>query len=81
MKIAIPCLTALGLSACAVGPNFKPPHSLPTDRYMAADAQQSFAGGADVPYQWWVIYGSTAFGNSADRWSMKARTEGRRPRR
>ncbi len=26
-----------------------------------------------------TIYGSTVFGNSADRWSMKARTEGRRP--
>jgi hypothetical protein len=28
-----------------------------------------------------TIYSSTLFGNSADRWSMKTRTEGRRPRR
>jgi NodT family efflux transporter outer membrane factor (OMF) lipoprotein len=66
MKIAIPCLAALGLSACAVGPNFKPPPSLPTDRYMAADAPPSFASGADVPYEWWAIYGSAALNEVVD---------------
>jgi NodT family efflux transporter outer membrane factor (OMF) lipoprotein len=66
MKIAIPCLSALGLAACAVGPNFNPPHSLPTDRYMAADAQPSFASGADVPYEWWAIYGSAALNDVVD---------------
>jgi NodT family efflux transporter outer membrane factor (OMF) lipoprotein len=66
MKIAIPCLSALGLAACAVGPNFNPPHSLPTDRYMAADAQPSFASGADVPYVWWAIYGSAALNDVVD---------------
>jgi NodT family efflux transporter outer membrane factor (OMF) lipoprotein len=66
MKIALLALTALGLSACAVGPNFKPPPSVPTDRYVAADAPQSFAGGADVPYEWWTIYGSTALNDVVD---------------
>jgi NodT family efflux transporter outer membrane factor (OMF) lipoprotein len=66
MKITIPCLAALGLSACAVGPNFKPPSSLPTDRYMAADGPQSFASSADVPYEWWRMYGSTALNDVVD---------------
>src|SRR5208282_3742651 len=29
----------------------------------------------------WTIYSGALFGNSTDRWSMKTRTEGRRPRR
>jgi NodT family efflux transporter outer membrane factor (OMF) lipoprotein len=66
MKIAIPCLTALGLSACAVGPNFKPPAGIPTDRYMAAEEPQSFASGADVPYEWWKMYGSGALNDVVD---------------
>jgi NodT family efflux transporter outer membrane factor (OMF) lipoprotein len=66
MKIAIPCLSVLGLAACAVGPNFKPPPSLPTDRYLAADAQQALASGTDVPYEWWQIYGSGALNDVVD---------------
>jgi NodT family efflux transporter outer membrane factor (OMF) lipoprotein len=66
MKIVIPALTALALSACAVGPNFGPPPSDPTDRYMAANASQPFASAADVPYEWWTIYGSTALNEVVD---------------
>jgi len=66
MKIAAACLTALGLSACAVGPNFKPPASLPSDRYLAPDAPQSLASGADVAYEWWAIYGSAGLNEVVD---------------
>jgi NodT family efflux transporter outer membrane factor (OMF) lipoprotein len=66
MKVALPCLTALVLSACAVGPNFTPPQSVPTDRYMAQDTPQSLARGTDVPYQWWTMYDSTALNEVVD---------------
>lgn len=61
MKCAILILmTMLALTACAVGPNFKPPRSPATDRYTAAEPPLSLASGADVPYEWWRIYGSPA---------------------
>lgn len=47
----------LALSSCAVGPNFKPPQSPATDRYTAQELAQPFASGADVPYEWWRVYG------------------------
>ncbi|HEY6455529.1 MAG TPA: efflux transporter outer membrane subunit [Steroidobacteraceae bacterium] len=66
MRLIISCVAALALSACAVGPNFKPAPSVATDRYMATDAQQSFVGGADVPYEWWAIYGNAALNDVVD---------------
>jgi NodT family efflux transporter outer membrane factor (OMF) lipoprotein len=56
MRIGIIAAALFGLTACAVGPNFKPPQSPGTDRYTAADLPQGFASGADVPYAWWKIY-------------------------
>jgi NodT family efflux transporter outer membrane factor (OMF) lipoprotein len=53
-------LACIGLAACAVGPDFRPPQSPPTDRYTAAGALPwAFAvEGADVPYAWWSLYRS-----------------------
>ncbi len=60
MRTAIIGMALLGFTACAVGPDFKPPHALATDRYTAADLPQGFASGAGVPDAWWRIYGSPA---------------------
>jgi NodT family efflux transporter outer membrane factor (OMF) lipoprotein len=60
MRVATVSLTLLMLNACAVGPNFSPPQSPATDRYTAADLPQSFASGADVPYEWWKVYDNAA---------------------
>jgi NodT family efflux transporter outer membrane factor (OMF) lipoprotein len=57
MRIAILGVALIGLAACAVGPDFKPPQIPATDRYVATDLPQSFASGADVPYAWWKVYG------------------------
>jgi NodT family efflux transporter outer membrane factor (OMF) lipoprotein len=56
MRTGIVGLAILGLTACAVGPDFKPPHSPGTDRYTATALPQGFASGADVPYAWWKLY-------------------------
>jgi NodT family efflux transporter outer membrane factor (OMF) lipoprotein len=56
MRIALVALV-LVLNCCAVGPNFKRPTSPPTDRYAPNDLPRSFASGADVPYEWWKVYG------------------------
>jgi NodT family efflux transporter outer membrane factor (OMF) lipoprotein len=56
MRTGIIAAALFGLTACAVGPNFKPPQSPGTDRYTAADLPQGFASGAEVPYAWWKIY-------------------------
>jgi NodT family efflux transporter outer membrane factor (OMF) lipoprotein len=66
MRNALACLIALTLPACAVGPDFKPPQSPATDRYLPVDASQAFAGGADVPYEWWTIYGNAALNETVD---------------
>jgi len=49
-----------GLAACAVGPNYHPPHSAPPDHYAGAasaalDAQRASTGGppAADPASWW----------------------------
>jgi NodT family efflux transporter outer membrane factor (OMF) lipoprotein len=60
MKTPLPVLALLALTACAVGPDFKPPQSPATDRYTAVPPPLALATGADVPYEWWHIYGSTA---------------------
>jgi NodT family efflux transporter outer membrane factor (OMF) lipoprotein len=66
MKSAVLGLTLLALTSCAVGPNFKTPQSPPTDRYTASDLPLSLASGADIPYAWWRIYGSTALDELVD---------------
>jgi len=66
MKSAVLGLTLLALSSCAVGPNFKRPQSPPTDRYTTSDLPASLASGADIPYEWWKIYGSTALDELVD---------------
>jgi NodT family efflux transporter outer membrane factor (OMF) lipoprotein len=66
MKSAVLGLTLVALTSCAVGPNFKAPQSPPTDRYTASDPPLSLASGADIPYQWWKIYGSTALDELVD---------------
>jgi NodT family efflux transporter outer membrane factor (OMF) lipoprotein len=65
-------LTAGLLSACAVGPNFKPPEA-PRDAAFAAPGQiapetttaplpggqaQRFVDGLDIPGQWWTLFQS-----------------------
>lgn len=63
-----PLVLALGLSACAVGPDFHRPAAPEADRYTAAplpaadaasapDAQR-YLPGADVPAQWWRLFHS-----------------------
>ena len=61
-------LVGVGLSAC-VGPNFHRPAPPPVDRYTAealrpqtepgpTGAAQRFLADADVPRDWWVLFGS-----------------------
>lgn len=76
-------LLALGglLSACAVGPNFKTPPApktsgyAPTGQLPAAtdsaplrggDAQR-FAGGLDIPGEWWTLFQSAALNDLIER--------------
>jgi len=66
MKSAVLGLTLVALTSCAVGPNFKAPQSPATDRYTASDPPLSLASGADIPYEWWKIYGSTALDELVD---------------
>jgi NodT family efflux transporter outer membrane factor (OMF) lipoprotein len=66
-------LSALSLSliGCAVGPDFKTPATQSGDRYTAqamperttatgvqGGAAQSFLNDADIPAQWWTLFGS-----------------------
>ena len=66
MRAACLGLALLTLTSCAVGPNFRRPHSPPTDRYLAGDLPRSFASGADVPYEWWTVYGCDALNTLVD---------------
>jgi NodT family efflux transporter outer membrane factor (OMF) lipoprotein len=59
------CSSALALSACTVGPNFKPPeppdvksYSAPGDAPLPAD--QSMTLGARIEGDWWTQFHSTA---------------------
>jgi len=67
-RAGLPILLAAGLSACAVGPNFRPPVAPATDRYtsdpqpastasteVAGGAAQHFVVGGDIPAQWWQL--------------------------
>jgi NodT family efflux transporter outer membrane factor (OMF) lipoprotein len=67
--IAVAALIA-GLSACAVGPNFKRPPAPTTAGYGSASAHetapaaapgedsQRFVAGMDIPSQWWTLFQS-----------------------
>lgn len=66
-------LAALTLTACAAGPDFKPPAPPHTDSYtghplvataatpgVAGGAAQRFERGADIPGDWWTLFHSQA---------------------
>ena len=71
-KIYIAFLSGLGLSACAVGPNYKPPAAPQTAGFVPAGAlsattasapvsggeAQRFVDGLDIPGQWWTLFKS-----------------------
>jgi NodT family efflux transporter outer membrane factor (OMF) lipoprotein len=63
----------LGLTGCAVGPDFKVPDAPSVDRYTQSPlpektavsltvggAEQRFAAGKDIPDQWWSLFQSKA---------------------
>lgn len=65
-------MTALLLSGCAVGPDFKPPLPPSTESYsgealpvqteaigVAGGEAQRFQFGGDLPGQWWTLFGSS----------------------
>ena len=67
------CLStlSLALAACAVGPDYKTPAAPGGERYTAqplserttatetaAGSAQTFQSGADIPGQWWTLFGS-----------------------
>lgn len=69
VRVAI--ATSLALSACAVGPNYKPPAKPATDAYtrealatqtqatdVAGGESQHFKMGAELPAQWWRLFES-----------------------
>jgi NodT family efflux transporter outer membrane factor (OMF) lipoprotein len=74
MLIVLTALTVLGLSACAVGPNFKSPEPIatsetfsysetPIDEQTVAStgksgASQKLVMGQDIPAQWWELFQS-----------------------
>jgi len=66
MRTVLASLAMLAVSACAVGPDFKPPQIPVTDRYLAADLPAGFASGANVPYAWWRIYDCAALNALVD---------------
>jgi NodT family efflux transporter outer membrane factor (OMF) lipoprotein len=64
-------MLCLSLSSCAVGPDFKKPDTQAGDRYtikalperrsasdVADGSAQTFQVGADIPGQWWTLFGS-----------------------
>ena len=66
MKAPLLSVMLLALAACAVGPDFKPPPSPATDRYTAAAPPLALGSGADIPYEWWKIFGSSALSDLVD---------------
>ncbi|MGO4681948.1 efflux transporter outer membrane subunit [Hyphomicrobium sp. 2TAF46] len=59
--------TLLGISGCAVGPNFQPPQLPPVSSVTsqalkapgtAAGEHQAFTHGEDIPADWWTLYRS-----------------------
>jgi NodT family efflux transporter outer membrane factor (OMF) lipoprotein len=64
-------LLAFSVAGCAVGPDFKPPAPPAADAYVAGELPprtastpvtggeaQEFQPGADLPGQWWTLFGS-----------------------
>lgn len=69
LRLAVPALAALWLSACAVGPDFKPPAAPAVSGYtsgptaapgatprVAGGAAQRLEPGMDVSGQWWTLF-------------------------
>ena len=68
----MPALVAIGLSACAVGPNYKEPAAPQTTGFTVPGAlpsatvsaplpggeAQRFVDGLDIPGQWWTLFKS-----------------------
>ena len=73
LKIYIASFAAVMLSACAVGPNYKPPAAPQTSGFVPPGAlpaataaaplpggeAQRFVAGLDIPGQWWTLFKST----------------------
>lgn len=70
---ALAAALLLALAGCAAGPDFKRPAAPPVQRYtaeplaaatesapVAGGGAQRFAQGADVPADWWKLFGSSA---------------------
>ncbi len=70
-KAALAALCLFGLTACAVGPDFKPPPAPPVSGYtpeaspattasidVAGGAAQKFDMGRDIPGEWWRVFHS-----------------------
>jgi NodT family efflux transporter outer membrane factor (OMF) lipoprotein len=68
---AAAALSLMALSACAVGPNFRPPPAPPVAGYtpeakpaatvstdIAGGAPQKFDAGRDIPGEWWQVFRS-----------------------
>jgi NodT family efflux transporter outer membrane factor (OMF) lipoprotein len=72
-RLALPgTFTVLALSACAVGPNYRPPAAPAVDGYTAEQLPsqtastetrggeaQHFELGRDLPGEWWTLFGSS----------------------
>jgi NodT family efflux transporter outer membrane factor (OMF) lipoprotein len=81
---AAACALAMGVAACAVGPNFKRPTPPAASDYGTAPAQgqtaeaegaggnvQHFVAGMDIPGQWWTLFQSPKL-NDLVQQSLKA---------
>jgi NodT family efflux transporter outer membrane factor (OMF) lipoprotein len=81
---AAACALAMGVAACAVGPNFKRPAPPAASDYGTAPAQdqtaeaegaggnvQHFVAGMDIPGQWWTLFQSPKL-NDLVQQSLKA---------
>jgi NodT family efflux transporter outer membrane factor (OMF) lipoprotein len=76
LRRAAVLLVALLLDACMMGPNFSRPAppkvdqfvagGLPTEPMTAAGAAQTFSAQADLPSDWWTLFGSLAIDNAVD---------------
>ena len=87
-RLSVIALT-MGLTACAVGPNFKRPTPPSAAGYGSAPSQgethsfegtggnsQRFAEGMDVPGQWWTLFQSTKLSHLVEQ-AMAANQDGR----
>ena len=57
---AVALAGSIGLAACAVGPDFRPPAPPPDQGYGSAPAGAASSGTADVPADWWTLFGSSS---------------------